>query len=324
MTKIPPDSNPSKIVSPFEIIGAEFDSGGRVRGTSLAPKALREYGLFDRIQRLSLPIHEGHDVSLPPTPSAETFQEKRPGPPHVNDLAAAERFCQALYDNMTALLGRGHRPLLIGGDHSVSIASISAVAEHYRRTHGPDAKIGLLWVDAHPDLNTPESSPSGNLHGMVARTLLGEGPTSLTSLGSARAKLSPSKIAQIALRDVDPPEKEFIRNSGITAFTMKDIDCEGVFRCMQRCLSVLSQDTVGIYVSFDLDACDPSIAPGVDTPVRGGLSFREAHLVMEMIAEQNNILGIELVEYDPRRDIDHACADLSIALIESALGKSIL
>jgi arginase len=218
----------------------------------------------------------------------------------------------------------GNIPLVIGGDHSISIASFSAVAEFARKRHGADAKVGLIWVDAHPDLNTPESSPSGNLHGMVTRILLGEGPASLTSLGSARPKLRAENLAQIAIRDVDPPEKQFIKASPACVVTMKDIDMHGVYTGMRRCIEAASQGTVGIVVSFDLDSCDPSIAPGVDTPVRGGLSFREAHLIMEMVAELTNVLAIELVEYDPNLDTKHSSADLAIALLESALGKSIL
>lgn len=312
----------SSVHRPFEIIGAEFDSGGRVRGTSLAPKTLREYGLLERLHKVDPSVVEGLDVAAPAHSHAP--HGKRPGPPEVNDLAAAELFSKALYNHTREVLHRGHRPLLIGGDHSISIATVSAVVDHYRGIRGPDASVGLLWVDAHPDLNTPESSPSGNLHGMVARTLLGEGPSTLVSLGESQPKLKPHQLSQLGLRDVDPPERQFIRSAGITACSMRDIDCVGVYACMQRCLDALASCSAGIYVSFDLDVCDPSIAPGVDTPVRGGLSFREAHLVMELIAERNDILGIELVEYDPKFDQSHTSADLAIALLESALGKSIL
>jgi arginase len=307
---------------PFEIIGAEFDSGGRVRGTSLAPKTLREYGLLERLLQVDSSVVEGTDVAAPG--HGHRPSGKRPGPPEVNDLAAAELFSKALYSHTREVLYRGNRPLLIGGDHSISIATVSAVVDHYRRLKGSEAPVGLLWVDAHPDLNTPESSPSGNLHGMVARTLLGEGPASLVSLGETKPKLKPHQLAQLGLRDVDPPERQYIRSAGITACSMRDIDCMGVYACMQRCLDALAACSAGIYVSFDLDVCDPSIAPGVDTPVRGGLSFREAHLVMELVAERHDILGIELVEYDPKFDQSHTSADLAIALLESALGKSIL
>jgi len=305
----------------FEIIGAEFDSGGRVRGTALAPKALRGHHLVERLRTVGAAVEEGCDISLAPR---EPIASHRPGPPNVNDLLAAEIFCKELYRACTKTLERKNIPLIIGGDHSITIASFSAVAEHYRKTHGPDAKVGLIWVDAHPDLNTPESSPSGNLHGMVTRILLGDGPASLTSLGSAKPKLLAANLAQIAVRDVDAPEKEFIKSSSVCVVTMKDIDMHGVYQGMKRCIEAASQDTVGVVVSFDLDSCDPAIAPGVDTPVRGGLSFREAHLIMEMVANIPNLLALELVEYDPNLDVKHASADLSIALLESALGKSIL
>jgi arginase len=304
----------------YEIIGAEFDSGGRVRGTALAPKALRGNRLVERLRATRAHIEEGRDIFSPATNNTS----HRPGPPHVNDLPEAEAFCQEMYRACSHTLGLGRVPIVIGGDHSISIASVSAAAEHARMKHGPDAKIGLIWVDAHPDLNTPESSPSGNLHGMVTRILLGEGPSSLTSLGSPQAKLRAENLALIAIRDVDPPEKKFIKESPACVVTMKDIDMHGAYAGMRRCIEAASKGTVGIVVSFDLDSCDPSIAPGVDTPVRGGLSYREAHLIMEMVAELPNVLSLELVEYDPNLDTKHACADLAIALLESALGKSIL
>lgn len=305
----------------FEIIGAEFDSGGRVRGTALAPKALRGQRLVERLRSIGANVEEGCDISLAPT---QPLASHRPGPPKVNDLLAAETFCKELYRACSKTLERHRIPLIIGGDHSISIASFSAIAEHYRKSRGPDAKVGLIWVDAHPDLNTPESSPSGNLHGMVTRILLGDGPPSLTSLGSSQPKLLAANLGQIAIRDVDAPEKEFIKSSPMCVVTMKDIDMHGVYAGMRRCIEAASKDTVGVVVSFDLDSCDPGIAPGVDTPVRGGLYFREAHLIMEMVADLPNLLGLELVEYDPNLDVKHASADLSIALLESALGKSIL
>jgi arginase len=212
-------------------------------------------------------------------------------------------------------------PLVLGGDHSVAMGSVSGMANRFR---GRRKRLGLLWVDAHPDMNTPDTSPSGNVHGMPLACLVGLGPRRLTHLCGWAPKVDPRDVAVVGLRDVDQLEKPHVRGSGVTALTMRDIDERGLRAVMEEALAVVTSDTEGFHVSLDMDAVDPQQAPGVGTPVRGGLSYREAHLAMEMICDCRRVTSMDVVEVNPIIDEANRTALLAVELVMSAMGKRIL
>jgi arginase len=218
-------------------------------------------------------------------------------------------------------LDQGHTPIVLGGDHSIAIGTVSGVAAHFR---SKGQKLGLIWVDAHADVNTPQSSPSGNIHGMPLAVILGSGHDALVKLGGERIRIAPKNIALIGIRMIDMIEKEILRSSGISYFTMRDIDEKGMTWVMEQAIAAASDGTDAIHVSFDLDAIDPVYAPGVSTPVTGGLSFREAHLALEKAYESGRLASIEFAELNPSNDIRSQTATLCVDLIQSALGKSIV
>lgn len=214
--------------------------------------------------------------------------------------------------------------LVLGGDHSISISSISYAARAVKAKYGSSAELGVLWVDAHGDVNTPETTPSGNIHGMSLAALLGYGDSRLTGIGGAGAKIRPENVAYIGCRDLDPGEKDFIKHHKISCFTMKEVDRYGIGSVCERALDRVSKNTAAFVVSFDFDSCDPSFAPAVGTSVRGGLTLREAFLIFELAAERPNLRGVELIEYAPESDIEGKTAELGISLAEAALGDSVL
>ena len=226
-----------------------------------------------------------------------------------------------MYQSARASLEEGAIPLVLGGDHSLAAGSVAASAAYARRQHLP---IGLLWIDAHGDMNTPASTPSGNVHGMPLAALLGPEPAELSRIGGFSPTVLPEHTALIGVRNLDEREKELVRNSGVHVFTMKDIDRLGVAAVADQALTVVTAGTAGIHVSFDLDVCDPSIAPGVGTPVKGGLNYREAHLLMELIAESGQLRALDLVEVNPTLDLRNTTAELGTELALSALGMKIL
>jgi arginase len=229
--------------------------------------------------------------------------------------------CQLLYDVASRALNEGAVPVVLGGDHSLAAGSVAATADYIRRT--TNTPLGLIWVDAHGDMNTPQTSPSGNVHGMPLAALLGQEPTELASIGTSPSVL-PQHTALIGIRNLDEKEKGKIRASGVHVFTMKDIDREGIAVVAERALDIASSGTGGIHVSFDLDACDPTFAPGVGTPVKGGLDYREAHMVMELVADSQRLVALDLVEVNPTLDLRNATAEFAAELALSALGKRIL
>lgn len=305
--------------SNYEVLGAAFGLASYDRRTVKAPAALRKAGLIERLERLEpigVKIFDSGDLPEPP---------ERPGrDPKLRHLDEVLSFAGEVITKLRAIYAAGRRPILLGGDHSISMASISVAAEQLRATFGPKAELGLLWVDAHADINTPETTPTGNIHGMPIAHLLGRGQPDLVNLCGFAPKLYPHNVVYIGLRDVDPGEREAIRELGITAYSMKDVDLLGIGEVCRRAYEQLSRATRFV-VSFDLDVCDPWIAPGVGTPVRGGLSFRESHLIMELAAEQQDrLMALEVVEYNPELDINSLTGEIAIGLIESALGKTIL
>ena len=240
-----------------------------------------------------------------------------PSPCAISTSAA----CGLLASRVEEALAQGSLPLVLGGDHSVAIGTVSGVSHHFR---GRGESVGLIWLDAHADMNTPESSPSGNIHGMPLACIAGLGPPELTSLYGYQPKVAPGNIVIVGLRDVDQMEKPHVRNTGVRAFTMRDIDERGLRAVMQEAVGMACDGAAGFHLSLDMDFVDPRDAPGVGTPVRGGATYREAHLAMEMICDSGRMLSMEVVEVNPVIDEVNRTADLAVELIMSGLGKRIL
>ncbi len=304
------------------IIGAAYGLGGRSIETARAPQYFREKGLLERLQTLGIRYQDRGDLS----PKAPDPREQDLNPRFQPTF---EEFGKRLFLRVSEITQEGLFPVILGGDHSISIATVASISSRQQAMHGKEAAIGLLWVDAHADINVPESSPSHALHGMSAAVLLGKGPPPLCALGAPGddtfcPSIRPEHLSYIGLRDLDPPEKARIRELGIQAFTMQDIDRYGIGHVITQSLRAVTTGTHGFVVSFDLDVCDPNLAPGVTTPVRGGITFRESHLIMEMAAETNKLLALEMVEYNPSLDREGMTCEVALSLIESALGKRIL
>ncbi len=299
--------------STVAIIGAPLDLGQDRRGVDMGPSALRVAGLNARVASLGYVVE---DLGNVPVEQAEAWPE---GDEHAKYLAQIATACNAIAVRVDDALRRGRLPLVLGGDHSVAVGTLSGVARYFR-----PQDIGLIWLDAHADMNTPESSPSGNIHGMALACILGMGPDQLTDLAGFRPKVSPQKAVIVGLRDVDQMEKPHVRESGIRAFTMRDIDERGLRAVMEDAIRLASDGTAGFHVSLDIDFVDPKDAPGVGTPVRGGATYREAHLAMEMIGDSRRMISMEVVEVNPVIDEANRTADLAVELIMSGLGKRIL
>jgi arginase len=302
-------------VKPIHLIGVPLDLGGGRRGVDMGPSAMRIAGIGDQLVAVGCTVADKGDL---PAPIAETQRPADKKKKYIRDIA---KVCQKLYDTTTKSLDAGAVPLVLGGDHSLAAGSVAASAAWIQRTESKP--LGLIWVDAHGDMNTPETTLSGNVHGMPLAALLGNEPAELASIG-----FSPSVLAKhtvlVGIRNLDDREKEQIRNSGVHVFTMKDIDREGIARIAERALALAADGTGGIHVSFDMDVCDPSIAPGVGTPVKGGLDYREAHMIMELVADSRRLVALDIVEVNPTLDLRNTTAEFGAELALSALGKKIL
>ncbi len=298
------------------IIGVPLDLGGGRRGVDMGPSALRIAGLDEQIAALGCRVVDKGNL---PVRIRETLEPQHAHKRYIDEIA---RVCAELFDTSLASLRDGAVPVVLGGDHSLGAGSVAATAAFAREAH--QLPVGLLWVDAHGDMNTPSSSPSGNVHGMPLAALLGAEPHELASIGGFFPTVRPEHVVLIGIRNLDDREKEIVKASGVHAFTMKDIDRLGIAEVMDRALAAASNGTGGVHVSFDLDVCDPSIAPGVGTPVKGGLDYREAHFVMEAVAESGRLVALDLVEVNPALDLRNATAELATELALSAFGKRIL
>lgn len=298
----------------MRFVGCPMDLGADRRGVDMGPSAIRYAGISNRVRALGHLYSDAGDV---PVPIPET---RRPGkgPKYLKEI---HRACERLSKRVEQILEKGATPLVVGGDHSIAIGTITGVASYYRKKN---QNIGLIWIDAHADMNIPDTSPSGNIHGMPLSATLGMGAPQLVNLGGFSPKVRPENVALIGIRDLDPAEKDIVRESGIRAYTMRDVDEMGMAKVMREALTAVNTDTVGFHLSFDLDGLDPEIAPGVGTPVRGGIGFREAHLLMEMVADSGRMLSIEATEVNPILDTKNRTAELMVELISSALGKKIL
>jgi arginase len=297
------------------IIGVPLDLGGARRGVDMGPSAFRIAGLNDRIAELGYAVADQGDL---PSPIPETQHAVDQTKRYINEIAGV---CRGLYDVALRAHGTGAFPLVLGGDHSLAAGSVAASADYVRTiTSYP---LGLIWVDAHGDMNTPQTTTTGNVHGMPLAALIGQEPHELSSIGSAPS-VSPAHTVLVGIRNLDEKEKDKIRATGVHVFTMKDIDREGIATIAERAIAIASKGTGGIHVSFDMDACDPSHAPGVGTPVKGGLDYREAHMVMELVADSQRLVALDLVEVNPTLDIRNTTAEFGTELALSALGKRIL
>jgi arginase len=297
------------------IIGVPLDLGGNRRGTDMGPSAFRIAGLAEQLATLGVKVVDKGDV---PAPLPELKGEGDPHKRYVKDIA---RVCQRLFQASLSSFAEGAMPIVLGGDHSLGAGSVAAASAHVRKRGKP---LGLIWVDAHGDMNNPSSSGSGNVHGMPLAALLGSEPSELAHFAGDAPAVSAKHTVLVGIRNLDDIEKKIVRASKVHVFTMKEIDRLGIGEVMSRAIAIATKGTGGFHVSYDLDVCDPTVAPGVGTPVKGGLSYREAHVVMESVAESGLMTSFDLVEVNPTLDIRNTTAELGTELALSALGKSIL
>lgn len=297
------------------LIGVPLDLGGNRRGTDMGPSAFRIAGIGDQLAALGLAVTDKGDI---PTPLPEL---KGPGDPRKRYVKEIAKVCQRLFQASLASFDEGALPIALGGDHSLGAGSVAAAAAYLRKRNQP---LGLLWVDAHGDMNTPASSGSGNVHGMPLASLLGGEPLELARFGGDGPAVLPEHTVLVGIRNLDETEKQIVRASKAHVFTMKEIDRLGIAAVMERAIALASRGTGGFHVSWDLDVCDPGVAPGVGTPVKGGLSYRESHVAMEMVAESGKLTSLDVVELNPTLDIRNTTAEFGTELALSALGKKIL
>ena len=298
------------------IIGVPLDLGGGRRGVDMGPSAFRIAGLGEQLTSLGYSVVDKGDL---PTPIPETQELRDERKKYIRDIA---KVCQKLYQTALGSFDEGAMPVVLGGDHSLGAGSVAAAAEWGRKSK--QLPIGLLWVDAHGDMNTPATSLSGNVHGMPLAALLGPEPAELSKIGTFSPKVLPAHTVLVGIRNLDEREKVAVRDSGVHVFTMKDIDRQGIASIVEQAVNLAGSGTAGIHVSFDMDVCDPQIAPGVGTPVKGGLDYREAHMVMEIVADSGLLTSLDLVEVNPTLDVRNATAQLGTELALSALGMKIL
>lgn len=292
-----------------------MDLGADRRGVDMGPSALRYADLNEKLEALGYEVHDLGDLDVI-IPETHHF-----GDPKAKYLKEISDACNHLANLVLEVRQSGRMPLVLGGDHSIAVGTVSGVAESFRRE---GKQIGLLWFDAHADFNTPDISPSGNVHGMPMASLMGYGPMQLTQIFGFSPKIQPEHAVQIGIREVDPDERQLVKKSGIRVFTMKEIDRRGIGTVMEEALSIVTKGTAGFAVTLDADFLDPYESPGVATPVRGGADYREAHLAMEMIADTNKMVSFEIAEINPILDVHNKTAQFGTELILSAFGKQIL
>jgi arginase len=293
---------------PVRIIGVPMDLGQSRRGVDMGPSAVRHAGLHERLRALGCETEDAGNIHIP---ERALLAERDAGA----FLPAIVEACAAAYEAGRVAVSQGRFPLFLGGDHSIAVGTVGGVSHA--------APIGLLWVDAHADANTPATSPSGNIHGMPLAALLGRGLPDLVDLGRPGPKLTPDRVVLIGVRDVDPGERDLLRDLGVAVFTMSDVDAQGIAGVARHALTHLG-DVERLHLSLDLDVLDPQEAPGVGTPVQGGLTSREAHLLMELVSRDGRVRSADVVEVNPILDERNRTAEIAVELVASLLGKSIL
>lgn len=292
-----------------------MDLGAGRRGVDMGPSAIRIAGVASCLQGLGFKVIDDGDVAVPAPESHE------PGDPSAKYLDVIYHVCNRLRLRVRRAFEAGDIPLVLGGDHSVAIGTVSGTSEYFREK---GEQVGLIWVDAHADMNTPDSSPSGNIHGMPLSALLGLGAPKLVELAGFTPKVRKDNVCLIGIRNLDDSEKEIVRRSGIHAYTMRDVDERGMGVIAAEAIELASRGTAGFHVSFDLDGMDPSQVPGVGTAVRGGLSWRESNLLMEKVADSGRMVSLEVTELNPVLDVRNTSGQVAVDVIASAFGKSIL
>ena len=312
----PPSGTQAQPTRQIRILGVPLDMGASRRGVDMGPSAMRVAGLEARLESLGHQVTDGGNILV------EIAETQASGSQNARYLKQIAEICTRTADSVIKTLEDGMTPLVLGGDHSLAVGTVSGVAEFYRRQK---QRIGVLWIDAHSDINTPDTSPSGNVHGMPLAALLGLGPDKLGNIFGYSPKVSPENTVIIGVRDIDAAERANIRRAGIgEVYTMRDIDERGMRTVMEEALRSAGRGTVGYHVSLDMDWIDPEDAPGVGTPVRGGATYREAHLAMEILADHGRMVSFEIVEVNPVIDEHNRTADLAVELACSAFGKKIL
>ena len=299
----------------IRIIGVPMDLGASRRGVDMGPSALRVAGLQSRLKQLGRQVEDIGNVQVR-QPEEQPYGEKKAK--YLDEIAEA---CKGLADIVGKTLDEDLVPLVLGGDHSIAVGTTAGAAAHFNKK---SKRIGVIWLDAHGDMNTPDSSPSGNVHGMPLASIMGYGPPELTKLAGITPMVEPRSVALVGIRDLDSKERRLMKESGVHVFTMRDIDERGMREVMAEALRFTTDDTAGVAVSLDMDFVDPTDAPGVGTPVRGGVTYREAHLALEMIADSESMVSFELVEINPVIDEHNTTALLGVELVLSGLGKKIL
>lgn len=298
-----------------EIFGVPMDLGANLRGVDMGPSALRIAGIGSKIAALGHELIDRGEISLK---SRVTLPKDGGSAKYIDEIVEV---CLRLHDVAMDTKERGALPVFLGGDHSIAAGTIAGVASHYRKSN---EKLGVIWFDAHTDMNTPATSPSGNVHGMPLASLLGYGSEALNAVGGDEPCIDAKNVFVIGARDVDDSEKEMVARSGINVFSMKEIDRLGMAEVTKRAIEGAAAGTAGIHLSFDIDGLDPIVAPGVGTPVRGGISFREAHLFMELLADSKKLTSMDIVELNPVEDVRNQTADAVVHLIQSAFGRRII
>ncbi len=299
----------------IELLGVPMDLGSGRRGVDMGPSALRIAGVASALAARGHRVIDGGDLDI------KNMEEIPIGNRHARYMGEIARASGLLSKAVERIIERRRFPLILGGDHSIAIGTISGVAAHCRKKK---KRLGLLWVDAHSDIHVPKTSPSGNIHGMPLAALFGLGPKELSGVGGPGSKLDPSRVALVGIRSLEDGERKHLAELGIRVYTMSEIDRDGIHAVMSDALARVTDGTDCLHVSFDLDAVDPTLAPGVGTPVKGGLDYREAHTIMELIAASKRMTSLEVVEVNPILDERNRSAVLAVELLESAFGKRIL
>ena len=299
----------------IELLGVPMDLGSGRRGVDMGPSALRIAGVASALAAHGHRVVDGGDLDI------KNMEEIPIGSRRARYLGEIARASTLLGKAVERICERKRFPLVLGGDHSIAIGTISGVASYCRKHK---KRLGLLWVDAHSDIHVPKTSPSGNIHGMPLAALFGLGPQELTAVGGDAPKLDPTRVALVGIRSLEDGERRHLHDLGIRVYTMSEIDRDGIHTVMSDALARVTDGTDCLHVSFDLDAVDPALAPGVGTPVKGGLDYREAHLIMELIAASKRMTSMEVVEVNPILDERNRSAVLAVELLESAFGKRIL
>ena len=305
----------AEVKKAVSILGVPLGYGASMAGVDIGPAALRVARLNQRIARLGYAVDDRGDMRLE---RPRTYPEEGEKLKYVREISNA---CEELATEVETILAADQLPLVLGGDHSIAIGSVAGASSYYKKK---EQTLGLIWFDAHADMNTPDSTPSGNIHGMPLAALLGYGTPELVNVAGFAPKVDPQFVAHVGARDIDPGERELIKRLGVRFFTMREIDERGMRACMDDAIAIASGGTAGYAVTFDVDVLDPGDAPGSGTLVRGGLTYREAHLGMEKVAEAGGMRALEIVEINTALDVNNKTAELGVELILSALGKTIL